>query len=130
MYNNIALLIGHFVGDYIFQNDWMAKNKIKPGLKGADACFTHTFIYSVCVTFFVLLGGWRYKDLLQSVFIVFGIAFLSHYWIDRYSVGNLWMDIYKHSKFDGKNPFVPIVYVAIDNTMHMVLMWVALSLMQ
>jgi hypothetical protein len=33
--NGFGLLIGHLVGDYIFQNDWMAANKVNPLCRNA-----------------------------------------------------------------------------------------------
>lgn len=40
----VLAIIGHLVGDYLFQTDWMAQNKKAPGESGADACIVHCFI--------------------------------------------------------------------------------------
>jgi hypothetical protein len=45
----LALLVVHFIGDFLLQNDWMAVNKSKR----FDALALHVTIYSAC---FVLYG--------------------------------------------------------------------------
>ena len=157
MYNSIAMFIGHLVGDYIFQSDWMAVNKSKPGWRGRMACDVHVFIYSVCVAVCVVLGGWRvwvfndYHSAVLSGFIAMAIATIAHYPIDRWGLAGKWMKFYGNTlpdKLKGvyvepRHPtdqgsvFVYIgprqyfwapVYIVIDNTMHLVLMWIGFSL--
>ena len=53
----LALLVSHFVGDFLLQSDWMAKNKSKR----FDALFLHVYFYSICFfrmgpTFVVITG--------------------------------------------------------------------------
>ncbi len=144
MYNNIALLVGHLCGDYLFQNDWMATNKNKPGILGCLVCLSHTIIYSFIVAAFVVfLTGWKSILVSQQPFIAaFAIVFVSHYWIDRYSLGGKWMkwikggvfaetiSLYSDGKIKSFTPrefFLAPVYIAVDNTMHLVLMWIAFS---
>lgn len=40
----LALLVAHFLGDFILQTDWMAINKSKRW----DALSAHAFVYSMC----------------------------------------------------------------------------------
>lgn len=40
----LALLVAHFIGDFLLQSDWMATQKSK----NADALLAHTGIYSLC----------------------------------------------------------------------------------
>jgi len=143
MYSNIALILGHLVGDYLFQGEEMAIKKSEPGNFGISWCLWHCFIYSTCVSLFVMLGGFWSTNIIGGFAIVFGIAFLSHYWIDRYSLGWTWMEFIGQSRFkdvdgnvsdkviiDKRQYFIAPVYIAVDNTLHLILMWIGLSLVE
>lgn len=43
----VAFRIKHFLCDFVFQTDWMALTKGKPGKEGYKALFTHTLIHSI-----------------------------------------------------------------------------------
>ena len=107
------LLIGHWLGDYIFQTHEMATKKI------ADNwwCALHSWIYAVCVILVLVSTGILP---LSSVWISSLIVFLTHYPIDRYSIGYKIMELKGGPDFT--NPFAPIIYVYIDNGLHLILM--------
>lgn len=48
----VYLLIGLGLGDYIFQNNWMAINKSKPGMSGTWPCIVQymdiLYVYYTC----------------------------------------------------------------------------------
>ncbi len=46
----ISALVGHLVGDYLVQNDWMALNKKKSMLP----CLVHCAIWATCVVLFAV----------------------------------------------------------------------------
>lgn len=143
MYNNIALLIGNEIGDYLFQNNKMALNKALSGIKGDIWCGIHCSVYALCVSICVLLGGWRFVEevsLFDNFILAWIIAFVTHYPIDRTAFGNKWMEFFgvtgfKDSKsltnIDGginyRPLFVPLLYIKVDNTLHLVLMWILYS---
>lgn len=158
MYSSIALLLGHMVGDYWFQSDKMALNKSKKGREGRLWCNIHCFAYSLCVAFFVVFGGWSCSYLrndlttLNAFFgnlsLAFLIAFITHYPIDRISFASKWMKWFNIVDFEKAPPevnnnlthynrpcvnlrsfFVAPVYMVIDNSMHLVLMWILFSLL-
>jgi hypothetical protein len=62
-------LIGHLIGDYLLQNDWMALGK----KKSHWPCLVHVAIYTVCV---MILTRWP----LWAAAVVF----VPHYLIDRW----------------------------------------------
>jgi hypothetical protein len=126
------LILGHLVGDYVFQNTWMAMNKSGSSFK----CFIHCLIYtaSVCLIMFDFRISW----------IV--LVFLSHYFIDRYSLADKWLYFFKSRSLkdflangeknipEGDNKwkwnyyglragFTSFVYIATDNTFHLLLMY-------
>lgn len=71
-----ALLIGHFLGDFVFQNTWMASQKKARYLP----CLVHCVIY----TFFVCaMTSWNAWWALA--------VFLSHFPIDKFGLVDMWL---------------------------------------
>lgn len=112
----VALFIGHMVGDYILQNDWMARNKVRWDLVGWLSCTVHCIIYTVMVS--CALAGFGFTVTPG----VCALVFASHFPIDKASLAKYWMKVYGHSMDSTTNPFVPLVYVAVDNTIHIIIM--------
>lgn len=73
----MELLIGHLLGDYVFQNDWMALNKTKMTLKGWIACWSHSLVYICCVGF---VTGWFFTAPGRWALT---ITFVAHYVQDK-----------------------------------------------
>ncbi|RFU69542.1 DUF3307 domain-containing protein [Peribacillus saganii] len=67
------LLIGHLIGDYLFQTNWMAMNKAKKW----DALLVHSAVYTLCIALIAWIGfgGLSLLDIL--------IILLSHIFLDR-----------------------------------------------
>lgn len=118
----LALIIGfilHLVGDYLLQNDWMAREKTKSSL----ATFIHAVVYSI--PFYILLYD-------STIWIVF----LSHYFIDRYRLPIYWIKLVnwnwksKNFGYDETKPqFMSIwLMIIIDNTFHILFNSVAIYL--
>lgn len=133
-----ALLLGHLVGDYLFQTNWMACTKWQPGREGWQACLIHCAVYSSTVAGFlvVILGltGTLQIGFWLSI-AAFGIVFLTHYPIDRTSFAKKileWKGNETPAVLSMKNSGSPkdildvsvwfLVYVVVDNTCHLVLM--------
>lgn len=73
------LIVGfllHLVGDYIFQNDFLAENKTSSHLWA----FVHAIIYSIPFSFIVPIYG-------------FLIIFITHFFIDRYRLAVYWIKL-------------------------------------
>ena len=114
----LALLVGHMVGDYLLQNDWMAKNKGQRTVDGCFVCAIHCAVYAAAVATCLWLAG-------VSWMAMYGMAFITHYPIDRYGLAKRWMDIYGQTK---EGPFFPPVYIGVDNGLHLLLMWLLLRI--
>lgn len=132
------LVMGHLIGDYILQNNWMAQRK------GAHyfPCIVHCLIYTTVVTATTTLNPWWAL-----------VVFLSHFPIDKYSLADKWLEAYggrslqrylARGHLDVPNMmitdnmsepipmrdnyirlragFTTFVYIMVDNTMHMMLM--------
>lgn len=122
-----SIFLGHLVGDYLLQNDWMALNKGRKNPFGWLTCGTHTVVYSLAVCAFTKFS-----------LLWFILVCLSHYFIDHYSLAEYWSKYkgnqtlkeymtaptYKSGQAGHVNSaFKAFVYIVQDNTMHLVLMW-------
>ena len=128
----LQLLLGHLVGDYLLQTSWMAVNKSKKTLQGWMAAIVHSVIYTLSICTLM----WNFNPLWIL------IVFISHVFIDHYSTATWYL---KHIKGMEKprdypnivgiyNPYTQppttptytslywIIYVVVDNTMHLLLM--------
>lgn len=95
------LLIAHLVGDYMFQNRWMALNKHKESW----ICNLHSIIYALSVTIICGWYDWRYL-----------VIWLSHFFIDYFRIGAKWR------QFFSKDTELPWTILS-DNIMHLLILW-------
>ena len=142
------MLLGHLVGDFLMQNEWMALTKSKNSLEGWLAALCHCIIYTACVCVFMtnLTPIWM------------AVVFLSHFPIDKFSLAEKYMHYVKgkgmkdyvkkdisiwdietqglrHMVSQTKQPlnrydaleggFTAVVYTVTDNTMHLLIMFLA-----
>jgi hypothetical protein len=72
----VLMMVGHFVGDYLLQNQWMATRKSLPGKAGHYACTIHVTLYTLAVS------------LIASIYNPWALLsiFLPHWVIDRWSI--------------------------------------------
>jgi hypothetical protein len=130
------MLLGHLVGDYLLQNEWMAMNKSKNTWIGWISAFVHCVLYTLAVCTVM----WNFTP----IWIL--IVFLSHFPIDKFAFANIYMhyvkgksmkDYVKKDNVDyvDKEPlnrydilegsFTAIVYTVTDNTLHLLIMYIA-----
>lgn len=101
-------LIGHLVGDYLLQNDWMAFNKKVKTLKGELACNLHCLVWTLCILLFT--GWWEWTAAI--------LVYLSHYILDRTALVKWWVETFnRQAKPQGW------VYILTDNTLHLIFLW-------
>lgn len=139
------LILGHLLGDYLLQNEWMAMNKSKFSLEGWLACTVHCIIYTLAICLFT----WNF----DPIWIV--AVFLSHFPIDKFALAEKYMHYIKgkgmrdyvrkdgwwdgdvfvkptmtgHNRYDIlEGGFTSIVYTVTDNSLHLILMWGAYQL--
>ncbi len=103
------LLIAHFVGDWMLQNDWMARNK------GASpygvACLVHCLLYTSAVGL-VYAATTAPQSLTwerQAAFVA--AIFISHWWIDGWRLSARWGALLGQSSGS-------MVRIVVDQTMH------------
>lgn len=67
------LIIGHLVGDFLFQTSWMAQYKASRW----GALITHALVYTLCVSLIAWIG-------LGSIpWLVVAFIFFTHVFIDK-----------------------------------------------
>ncbi len=99
--------LGHLVGDYILQTDWMAGNK----KRSPWPCIVHCILWAASVTLF---AGWG--------LLPFILLFLFHYIQDRTTLVRQWMRLIGQEGF-ATGPYAPWSMVIIDNTFHLLQIW-------
>ncbi|NTW22472.1 DUF3307 domain-containing protein [Candidatus Falkowbacteria bacterium] len=131
----IRIILGHLIGDYLLQSKKQAINKTEPGLIGLAWSLWHCLLYtgSVC------LMMWDFRP---SVAL---LVFLSHWPIDRFCLGDKWLRMiggrdlyaiyYSGEKYAEVEPstiiglsFGCVVYTVVDNTLHLLLLWIFMCL--
>jgi len=108
----VWLLLGHLVGDWLLQNDWMAKGK-RQGLF-TRAGSMHFAIYTAVVGGMLWFSGVR--DLGPALFLVLvAMVFVSHWLIDATDVVQWWMRFQRQSDLE-------VVRLMVDQTLHLLVL--------
>ena len=98
------LIMGHLVGDFLFQNRWMAERKRYDLL----ALALHSLIYTVAVGLFSLgFGGLSISQVL--------VLFLSHFFLDK----RFFVEWWTKNITDSSETWISIV---VDQTFHLLVL--------
>lgn len=117
--NNVltCAIIGHLVGDYLLQNDWMALNKKRDD----DACVVHCWLWTASVVLFA--GWWDANNAPHTAAICF-ILFFTHYFQDRTQIILWWMKLkWKDQSKFADPPMAPWSIILVDNIWHILTIW-------
>lgn len=104
----LLAIIGHLVGDYLLQNDWMALNK-KVQLLPLSV---HCSLWSLSVCSF---AGW-------SSPVAYTVLYLTHFTQDGSDIITRWMDLIGQKHFR-TGPCAPWSMIVVDNVWHIVTLW-------
>lgn len=113
------LFLGHCVGDWMLQNDWMAKNK-QNGLMNW-ACFVHVTLYTACILVAYWLAG-APAEPASRVFLFAAIVYVSHWLIDATDAAGLWAHVIQQSE-------TVLVRIMVDQTFHLVMLGLLIALL-
>jgi hypothetical protein len=105
------LLIGHFIGDFLFQTSWMAQYK---ATKWAPL-LSHVTVYTAIVALFGLLSGGL---------SLWGIAiiFIGHVLLDRKKFVTFWVEKVQMAKGPSQN----WLSIVTDQIFHIILLAIAI----
>lgn len=118
----LKLIIGfvlHLVGDYLLQNDWMAREKTR----NSGVALAHATVYAL--PFLLVCWSWWWV-----------LLWLSHFFIDRYRLAVWWIKLtnwnWQSREFgygDEKPRYIAVwLMIIIDNTFHLLINSVSIYL--
>lgn len=107
-------IVGHLVGDYLLQNDWMALNKKKQCLP----LLVHVVLWTQSV---MLFTGWMFLPWQQRLAVIVILTF-THAVQDHTDVVTKWMDLIGQRQFR-TGPCTPWSIIVVDNVWHIVTLW-------
>lgn len=121
-------LLCHLVGDYVFQNHWMATQKVNSVL----VAMIHAIFYTI--PFVVMFD----LDLVQIALICLTHAFIDHFrvaklWCDFWGIGNPGkvMPLFSKLTFVSNEvapPFLGVwLLIIVDNTLHLAINHLAIN---
>lgn len=108
------LVLGHLLADWVFQNDWMAIGK--------RHCFfsfsgvIHYLLYTTIILIVLCLFS-KEPPTICLIALVGTVVFVSHWLVDGTSIVHGWMQIFGQRQ-------QPMVYIAIDQTLHLLILGV------
>ena len=106
------LLVGHMVGDWLLQNDWMARGK-KTGLFALPG-LVHYSIYAAVTVGLPWFSGEARQDVL--FYLASGARiFVSHWLIDATGLVEGWMRFFRQSQIE-------VVRLMADQTLHLLVL--------
>lgn len=108
----MEMILGHMVGDYLLQSDWMAINKKKKGFKGWVACIVHCSIYTASLSLFV--------DNFNITFVMG--SFVSHLILDRTNIVTWFLNATRIMP----DPTLWKIII-VDNTLHLLIAYILLK---
>ncbi len=112
------LLVGHMLGDWLLQNDWMARGK-KTGLFALPG-LVHYSVYTAATVGLPWFSGEARKDVLFYLAIG-ALIFFSHWLIDATRLVEGWMRFFRQSQLE-------VVRLMADQTLHLLMLAVATAL--
>ncbi|MBX3053337.1 MAG: DUF3307 domain-containing protein [Caldilineaceae bacterium] len=105
-------LVGHLIGDWVFQNDWMARHKQNGLLNWA--ILIHCGVYTAVLVLAYLLATISSLDL--STLPLFAVlVYLSHLLIDATGLAGRWIHFFRQTD-------APFMRIVVDQTMHLVVL--------
>lgn len=106
------LLLGHLIGDWMFQNDWMARGKQRHLF--TKEIFVHCLVYTAALALTLWLATHDHTTTPPYLTILTTI-FLSHWLIDAGNLASLWMRWLRQSE-------LLFVRIMVDQTMHVLIL--------
>jgi len=105
------LLLGHLIGDYIVQNDWMASNKTSRTFPCVVHCACYTLAVWACSFWWMPWWG-----LLA--------CFALHFPMDRFRLAGRWMRNVSGQTAFATGPLSPWSIIIVDNIGHLAVLGV------
>lgn len=109
------MILGHLLGDYVFQTDNMAQNKTRSNAVAALHAGVYTWVMG-----WVLVPQWWFSEEMAAVFALkLLVVFITHYLMDRYALARRWMQLKIVDQKGFAEHLKPWSTIIIDNTGHL-----------
>ncbi len=130
-----GLVLGHLIGDYVVQNDWMAANKTNPHPGGsrdwieycskADARKAYRLGHAACLIHCLCytLAVWAFSFWWMPWWGLL-VCFAAHFPVDRWRLARLWMIHAAGQKAFATGVLSPWSVIVVDNTFHLAVLFV------
>lgn len=106
------LLVGHLLGDWVLQNDWMAQNKQNGLLNRAIA--VHAAVYTTVIVLSLAIA--QRSALAPPPYLFFAsVVFISHWIIDASNLGLRWNRLFNQSE-------LLFMRIVVDQIFHLVVL--------
>jgi hypothetical protein len=106
------LVVGHLIGDWLLQNDWMARGKKQRLVTAAG--MTHFLIYTLTVMVTCWLA-WRSTPDMLEYLLIGSIIFVTHWLIDATDVVGAWIRLLRQTD-------MPMMRIMVDQTFHLLVL--------
>lgn len=103
-----VVILAHLCGDFVLQNDYIARRKTSSSAVCALHCVLYTLAY---VALLAPFGGWP-----AWAYLAIAVA---HYPIDRYGLARRWMQRVGQKRF--ADSMAPWSVIVVDNTAHLII---------
>lgn len=107
----IPWLLAHFIGDYLFQNDWMAVGK----KKSSFICTVHVTLYMIPFLFTGITP------------LQFSLIYIQHWLQDRTKFIAWWCRTTGEFQNELKTHALPWGHFIVDNVFHVIWMWIVIT---
>lgn len=111
------LVIGHLIGDWMLQNDWMAHNK--RGRWWSAPCVVHCLTYTGTLVLVAWFGSGRTAGFTQLA-LLFTFSLLTHWLIDGFNLAHHWGRVASQTQTE-------TVRIVVDQTMHLLVLGVMVA---
>lgn len=107
------LFLGHLVGDWLLQNDWMAANKQRRLFTVAGMAHFTVYTASIAIALYFALAQTNQSLSFQSHALFLSAIFVSHWLIDANALARKWASFSNQSD-------LPLVNIMVDQTFHLI----------
>ena len=119
-----ALLLGHLLGDYIVQNDFMAQGKTSPPAGSTHPWYRSHLICALHCTVYTLAMYIAVCPVHSFPWWFYAATCAIHWPVDRYRLAVWWMKRVSGQTAFATGPCSPWSIIVVDNVFHLATLYV------
>lgn len=106
------LFIGHLIGDWVLQNDWMARHKLNGLFNRALLLHCTVYTTTLVLVYLLLVGS---AQTLSGYVGFAALIYVSHWLIDALGLARWWTRFFRQTD-------APFMRIVVDQIMHLVVL--------